>query len=111
MIFYLKAFPGGQYCFEDPDDAVYAKSESGWIDSKLFLIWLNKIFIKFFFFPFMTCYFIHCGHKSHVTLEVVDLCRKHNIILFCLPLMPSKSLMCVSKDFSQVLRSPFECAF
>ncbi len=25
MIIYAKSFPGGQYCFEGPDDAVYAK--------------------------------------------------------------------------------------
>lgn len=47
MIIYPKAFPGGQYRFEGPDDAVYAKSEFGWVDSELFLIWLNKIFLKF----------------------------------------------------------------
>ena len=25
------------------------------------------------------------GHKSHVTLEVIDLAREKNVILFCLP--------------------------
>ena len=25
------------------------------------------------------------GHKSHLTLEVVDLCIKNEVILFCLP--------------------------
>ena len=29
MIFYPKAFPGGAYTFRGPDNAVYAKSESG----------------------------------------------------------------------------------
>ena len=33
----IKSFPGGSYRFDRPDDAVYAKSESGWIDSELFL--------------------------------------------------------------------------
>ena len=28
MIIYAKSFHGGQYCFEGPDDAVYARSES-----------------------------------------------------------------------------------
>ncbi len=37
MIVYPQAFPGGQYRFGGPDDSVYAKSESGWIDSELFL--------------------------------------------------------------------------
>ncbi len=38
MIIYAKSFPGGQYCFEGPDDAVYARSESGWIDSEQFVV-------------------------------------------------------------------------
>lgn len=42
MIIYAKSFPGGQYRFEGPDDALYAKSESGWIDSELFLKWTKK---------------------------------------------------------------------
>ena len=40
MIIYAKSFPGGQYRFEGTDDAVYARSESGWIDSELFVVWL-----------------------------------------------------------------------
>ena len=44
MIIYAKSFPGGQYRFQGPDDALYAKSDSGWIDSELFLTWLKKIF-------------------------------------------------------------------
>ena len=31
MIIYSKCFPGGQYRFVGPDDALYAKSESGWM--------------------------------------------------------------------------------
>ena len=38
MIIFSKSFPGGTYRFDGADDAVYAKSESGWIDSKLFFI-------------------------------------------------------------------------
>ena len=37
MIIYPRSFPGGQYRFGGPDDAVYARSESGWVDSELFL--------------------------------------------------------------------------
>ena len=32
MIIYPKAYPGGPYTFKGPDDAVYAKSDSGWVD-------------------------------------------------------------------------------
>ena len=47
MIIFPKAFPGGAYMFEGPDDAVYAKSDSGWVDSSLFLSWMKKSFLKF----------------------------------------------------------------
>ena len=38
MITFYKSFPGGTYQFDGPDDAIYAKSESGWINSELFFI-------------------------------------------------------------------------
>ena len=44
FIIYPKSFPGGQYRFDGPEDALYGKSESGRIDSELFLAWLKKIF-------------------------------------------------------------------
>ena len=48
MIIYSKSFPGGQiYRFDGPEDALNARSESGWIDSEFFLVWLEKIFLKF----------------------------------------------------------------
>ena len=47
MIIYSKCFPGGPYRFDGPDDTLYAKSKSGWIDSELFLTWLKKFFLKF----------------------------------------------------------------
>ena len=47
MIIYSKAFPGGAYTFKGPDDAVYAKSESGWVDSEIFVSWMNKVFLEF----------------------------------------------------------------
>ena len=84
MIIYSKCFPGGQYRFEGPDDALYAKSESGWIDSKLFLSWFNKIFLKYAVNqrPIML---LVDGHKSHMTIDIIDLCRSKGVILFCLP--------------------------
>ena len=84
MIIYSKFFPGGPYRFDGPDDALYAKSESGWIDSKLFLTWLKKNFLKFSV-PQRPVLLLIDGHKSHITLDVVDLCRDNDIVLFCLP--------------------------
>ena len=44
MIIFSKSIPGGAYKFDGPDDAVYAKSESEWIDSELFMVWMKKYF-------------------------------------------------------------------
>ena len=84
MIIFSKAFPGGQYRFCGPDDALYARSESGWIDSELFLVWLKKVFLKHVVSQRPILLLID-GHKSHITLEAVDICRDSDIILFCLP--------------------------
>ena len=46
FIIYPKSFPGGSYQFDGPDDALYGRSESGWIDSELFLAWLKKFFFE-----------------------------------------------------------------
>ena len=75
MIIYPKAFPGSAYTFKDPDDAVYAKSESGWVDSELFLSWMNKVFLGFAV-PQRPVMLLVDGHKSHLTLELIDLARK-----------------------------------
>ena len=37
MIMYPVSFSGGQYKLGGPDDTLYAKSSSGWVDSELFL--------------------------------------------------------------------------
>ena len=84
MIIYSKSFPGGAYRFEGPDDALYARSESGWIDSELFLVWLRRIFLKYIDQQ-RPVLLLTDGHKSHLTIDVIDACRDNNVILFCLP--------------------------
>ena len=57
------------------------RSESGWIDSELFLVWLKKVFLKHVVSQRPILLLID-GHKSHITLEAVDICRDSDIILF-----------------------------
>ena len=66
MIIFAKSFPGGPYRFDGLDDALYAKSESGWIDSELFLSWFNKIFLRYCV-PEHSVMLLTDGHKSHMT--------------------------------------------
>ena len=81
MIIYAKSFPGGQYRFEGPDDAVYARSESGWRDSELLVVWLfHKYAVSQRPILLLTD-----GHKSHINIDVIDLCRSNDVILFCWP--------------------------
>ena len=85
MIIYAKSLSGGQYHFEGPDDAVYARSESGWIDSELFVVWVRKLFLKYAVSQ-RPILLLTDGHKSHIKIEVIDLCRSNNdVIIFCLP--------------------------
>ena len=82
MIIYSKSFPGGQYCFEGPEDTLYARSESGLIDTELFLAWIMKIFLKYVV-PERPVLLLTDGHKTHI--DVIDVCRENDVILFCLP--------------------------
>ena len=139
MIIYPKAFHGGPYTVAGPDDAVYAKSESGWVDSDLFLSWLKKSFLKFAVPQRPLILFVD-GHSSHVTLDVIDLARENDVIILCFPphtthaLQPldvavfkslkdffSKSVwaLCFAKknfivskrEFARVVKGPIERAF
>ena len=139
MIIFAKSFPGGAYKFNGPDDALYAKSDSGWIDSELFMVWMKKIFLRYCGSQRPVLLFVD-GHASHITIEVIDFARENQIILFCLPphtthaLQPldvsvfkslkshfskavhalsfSKRDFVVSKrEFARVVKTPFEKAF
>ena len=139
MIIFPKAFPGGKYTFKGPDDAVYAKSDSGWVDSELFLAWMNKVFLRYAVPQRPVILFVD-GHNSHMTLDVIDVARSNGVILFCLPphtthaLQPldvavfkslkdnffkatravsfSKTNFIVTKrEFAAMVKGPFEKAF
>ena len=47
MIIFMKSFPGSAYKFYGPDNTLYDKSESGWIDGELFMRWMKKILLWF----------------------------------------------------------------
>ncbi len=139
MIIYPRSFPGGQYRFGGPDDPVYARSESGWVDNELFVECIRRVFLKFAV-PDRPLLLVIDDHKTHLTLECIDLCRTNNIILLCLPphtthaLQPldvsvfrslkchfssalqavcfsRKDFMVTKRDFARVFKVPFEKAF
>ena len=68
FIIYPKCFPGGQSNFDGTNDALYGKSETGWIDSELFVAWLRKIFLKYIVPQRPVILFVD-GHKTHMMLD------------------------------------------
>ena len=83
MIIYSKSFPGGPYRFKGPEDALYARNESGWIYTELFLAWLKKIFLKLVVVEHPVILLTN-GHKTHINIDVIDVCRENDVTLFCL---------------------------
>ncbi len=106
MIIYPKSFPGGQYKFGGPDDALYGKSESGWVDSKLFLEWMKQIFLRYAVQERPVLLIID-GHKSHLTLECIDLARENQVILLCLPPHTTHALQPLDVAVFKALKAHF----
>jgi hypothetical protein len=84
MLIFQKCFPSTNYSSSGPDGCLYAKSESGWMDGELFQEWFKKIFLPKteHLRPAML---IMDGHTSHLTIDLIDLARENNVILYCLP--------------------------
>ena len=84
FIIYEKCMPSGNYEEKGPYGALYGKSPNGYMDGQLFKFWFEKQFIP------NTAHLgrrmlIIDGHGSHMTLDVIDVARKADIILYCLP--------------------------
>lgn len=62
-------------------------TESGWSNSTVFLEYLENHFLKYVQRPSpdQPILLIFDGHKSHVSLPVIDWAKIHNVSLFCLP--------------------------
>ena len=110
MIIFAKSFPGGAYRFSGPDDdAVYAKSESGWIDSELFMAWMRKTFLRYCSSQRPVLLFVD-GHTSHINLDVIDLAHENEVILFCLPPHTTHALQPLDVSVFKLLKSHFSKA-
>jgi DDE superfamily endonuclease len=79
-----------QYCYpywcqKGPKGAFYTSTTSGWFDNFVFVEWMKNILIPY-------CRRLE-GKKlllvdnlaSHISVEVIDLCKEHNIEFVCLP--------------------------
>ena len=80
-----KSFPSGPYARSGVDDAVYAVSPNGYMDSELFMLWIQKQFIPQTAHIAKPILLILDGHESHLDVDMIDLLVENNIHLFCLP--------------------------
>ena len=112
FIIFSGGFPGGEYTKDGPDQAVYATSQSGFMDSELYIKWFEKVFLAHT--PGETRLLLQDGHSSHINIDLIDKALSNNVILMCLPphtthiLQPLdvavyKSLKCsISKHLSSI---------
>ena len=63
-------------------DTFFATSESGWINSELYLEWF-RFFLEHIP-PTRPVLLLKDGHASHTTIEVIKLARANNVHSLCL---------------------------
>ncbi|XP_078658355.1 uncharacterized protein LOC144903812, partial [Branchiostoma floridae x Branchiostoma belcheri] len=84
MIIFNRAMPSGKFSEGGPPGAMYAWSESGFINKELFEDWFFKVFL------------VHCHrerpillvvdqHSSHLSLKVLKTAMEQKIIIYGLP--------------------------
>lgn len=70
---------------------VYGLSKSRWIDSELFDLWFQHVFLANAE-PLRPLLLILDGHSSHYTPSVIRKAAEENVIIFCLPLIAHSHL-------------------
>ena len=84
-IIFASSYPSGPYAWEGPGLALYSISESGYMDSELFYGFLNQLFIprtRHISGPKLQ---VLDGHRSHLDIKSIELCRNNFVHMYCLP--------------------------
>lgn len=81
-----------------PRGTRYNRSKSGWFDSVIFEDWFNKIVLPYFrkFPTDVPKAMTGDNLASHISLSVIDECKKHNIRFILLP--PNSTHLCQPLD-------------
>ncbi|KAK7139236.1 hypothetical protein R3I93_016388 [Phoxinus phoxinus] len=83
MIIYAQCLPSNSYALDGPPNALYAISEKGYMDGPLFVRWIEH-FLKHA--PAERPLLLTCDqHETHMSKDVVDLCRGNGVEVVCLP--------------------------
>jgi hypothetical protein len=73
------------WCMGGPDKAVYSSSQSGWFDMFVFEDWFKKIFLPHVRRQPGKKILLGDNLASHISLDVIQLCRENDIKFICLP--------------------------
>ena len=84
-IIFQHSFPSGPYGRDRPEGALYSVSPNGYMDSELFYGFLDKLFIPQTQNIQGPKLLILHGHGSHLSIDSINLCRRKNIHMYCLP--------------------------
>jgi hypothetical protein len=77
--------PYHKWVSEGLEGCVYNSSDSGWMEIPQFQEWFEAIFIRHANTIESPKVLIFDGHRSHKTLEIVELARNNNIHIILLP--------------------------
>ena len=84
-IIFAGALPSGPYAREGPDGALCSISDNGYMDTTLFYVFIDQLFIPKTKHISGQKLLILDGHGSHLDINTIQLCRANNIHLYCLP--------------------------
>ncbi|KAI8514447.1 hypothetical protein Bbelb_070380 [Branchiostoma belcheri] len=84
LIIFSKNFPSSPYKLEGPENALYASTPSGYMDSNVYVEWLQKCFHRYASTE-RPIVLLQDQHSAHVTPAAIEVALKHNIILIGFP--------------------------
>lgn len=73
------------WCSGGIEGALYYSTDSGWFDMFVFALWFKQSFLPHVRRMPGRKVLLGDNLASHISLEVIELCKKHNIEFICLP--------------------------
>ncbi|CAF3192699.1 unnamed protein product, partial [Rotaria sp. Silwood2] len=74
-----------EWCMGGPLNTGFSNSDSGWMENKIFYEWFQEMFLEATKHLPRPVLLILDGHKSHFTIETLELAVKNEVIILCLP--------------------------
>ena len=92
LVMYQAQYLNDTWTINEPKDATYAATESGWMSDVIFEQWFRNSFIPHVSSTTKPVINFFDGHGSHLTYGTVKLAVKNEIIIICLPPHTSHAL-------------------